>query len=508
MKQQSAYKLLIAFLFAVASVAAQKQTKTYIENYNVNKDAIINLNTSHTDIEFETWNKDQVEIEVVIAIEGASPKDMEKYFKQNELNITGNSRQISITSGAQNSWTTLHAPGGFKSSWDFNEFELPEIEELPEIAELTFMLDSLEFPEIPRINVPEFDFEAFKKEGDAYMKKWQKELDEGFSEKDRKAFKELEKKVESEQHKAEKIRQEMMSARESAYEERRAKLTAARAERLGELEERKELLEERRAEHKERRGALLEALKAKSQHKMHQFTGRRIDTILNDSISFSYFTMPNVYYQSSNAQGSNSKIKVKKYIKIKMPKSVTLKLNVRHGEVKLAENTKNIHGTFAYAGLYGNSIDGAQTQIDASYSPINIQNWNYGKLKVSYSDKVSIHTAKNITLSATSSEVSIGHLLQNIFAENNFGSLAIHEVNKDFSAIDVSVQNGTLRCELPISPFTITVNGENSKLIAPTILHLVKTKNDRRTLSRGYHISKNTAKNLTINAKYSTVVLE
>ncbi|WP_158976004.1 hypothetical protein [Cellulophaga sp. L1A9] len=493
MKQQSAYKLLVVFLFAIASATAQKQTKTYIENYNVNKDAVVNLNTSHTDIEFETWNKDQVEIEVVIAIEGASPKDMEKYFKQNELNITGNSSQISITSGAQNSWSSNHAISGFKSSWDSNEFELPEIGEMPEFEQLTFMLDSLDFPEIPRITVPEFDFEAFKKGGDAYMKKWQKELDAGFSEKDRKAFKELEEKVEEQHQKAEELRHEAMNAKAIAFEQRSTALRAAQEGRKSQLEERRKELSVR--------------LKNNSQERVAHLLSKRIDTMINDSLIMWYNSSPNVYYQSSSAKG-NSKIKVKKYIKIKMPKSVTLKLNVRHGEVKLAENTKNIQGTFAYAGLYANSIDGDQTQINASYSPVTIQNWNYGKLKVSYSDKVSIATAKNLTLNASSSEVSIGHLLQNIFAENNFGSLAIHEVNEDFTAIDVSVQNGTLRCEIPKSPFTITVNGENSKLIAPTALHLVKTKNDKTTLSKGYHISKNTGKTLTIHAKYSEVVLE
>ncbi|MBO0592317.1 hypothetical protein I2486_12990 [Cellulophaga sp. E16_2] len=508
MKQQSVYKLVFIFLCIVTSGNAQKQTKTYLENFNVKENAIININTSHTDIEFETWDKNQIEIEVVIEIEGASNNDMASYFKQNELNIAGNSSQITITSGTQNSWTALHTSGAFKSSWDANEFELPEIGELPEIEHLALMLDSLEFPEIPRINVPEFDLEAFKKDGDVYMKKWQTAFDAGFSEKDRKAFSELEKKVEAEHQKAEKVRLEMMSTREKAYEERRAKLTAARAERFGELEERKEYLEERRAAYKEKRGAMLEELKEKSEYKKQQFAGRRTDTILSDAISFGYYTMPNVYYQSSNAKGINSKIKVKKHIKIKMPKSVTLKMNIRHGEVKLAANTKNIQGTFAYSGLYANSIDGDQTQIDVSYSPVNIQNWNYGKLKVSYSDNVSINTVKNLTLSATSSEVTIAHLLKNIFAKNNFGSLKINEVSKDYSAIDVSVQNGALKCKIPKSPFTITVNEESSKVIAPASLNLVKTKNDKTTLSKGYYLSKNTDKTFAVNAKYSEVVLE
>ena len=38
------------------------QSKTYKETFNINSDAVLDIDTSHADIEFETWSKNQIEI--------------------------------------------------------------------------------------------------------------------------------------------------------------------------------------------------------------------------------------------------------------------------------------------------------------------------------------------------------------------------------------------------------------------------------------------------------------
>ena len=129
-------------------------------------------------------------------------------------------------------------------------------------------------------------------------------------------------------------------------------------------------------------------------------------------------------------------------------------------------------------------------------------------MKVSYADNVKLSQVNHITLSSTSSDVTIDNLLKNIYVENNFGALKIKAINTDFSAIDVSMKNGELICNLPETPFNILVNGENSKLTAPSSLTLTKTKNDNTVLCKGFNVSKSADKSITINSKYSDVVLE
>ena len=498
MKQQLVYKLSIALFFLAISSNAQKQIKTFNENFNVNDNAVLNINTTHTDIEFETWNKNQIAIEVVIEIEGASGKEMEAYFKQNEIKITGNSKQIDITTGVENTWFFKHSTGGFANSWNHEDIVIPDITAIPEMDFLDFVIDSIQMPPVPPMPVPEFDYKAFQKDGDAYLKKWQKQFDENFGE-------DFEEKMEVWQEKAEKASKEQQKLREKSKQlsikERALAYEVAKLDRLEAQNDRRALLQERQKELRER-------LKENAEERQLQFLIRRGDTIRRDSLRSFYSNSPNVYYFNSEHNGKSEKVKVKKHIKIKMPKSATIKMNVRHGEVKLAENTNNMNAKLSYSDLIALTIDGDKTEIDASYSPVNVQNWNYGKLKVNYSDNVDLKQVKTITLSSNSSEVTIEHLLKNIFVENNFGALTINQVSKDFSAIDVTMKNGELQCKLPSTPFAIQVNGENSKFVAPSSLKLNKTKNYNTVLYKGYNQYKNADKSIVIASKYSEVVLE
>ena len=65
-------------------------------------------------------------------------------------------------------------------------------------------------------------------------------------------------------------------------------------------------------------------------------------------------------------------------------------MNVRHGEVKLAENTKNLNATLSHSSLWATTIDGDETNILASYSPVEVKNWNYGQLETKYSKDINL----------------------------------------------------------------------------------------------------------------------
>tara|TARA_R110002050_G_scaffold267266_2_gene408854 strand:- start:1465 stop:2958 length:1494 start_codon:yes stop_codon:yes gene_type:complete len=497
MKQQLMYKFFMLLVFTATFISAQKQTKTFNENFNVGDNAILNINTTHTDIEFETWNKNQVAIEVIIEIEGANSKDMEAYFKQNEVKVSGNSKQIDITTGVENAWLYKHTTGSLTNSWNALDFNFPEITAIPKIEFLDFTIDSIHMPPVPPMPVPEFDYEAFKKDGDAYLKKWQKQFDENFGE-------DFEKKMEAWQAKAEIASKAHEKVREKARE---LSIKESLAYEIAK-NDRRAASEDRQAALIERQQELRERLKHNAEERRGQLFIRRGDSLRRDTIMNFHSTSPNVYYLSADRKGKGDRVKVKKYIKIKMPKSATLKMNVRHGEVKLAENTRNINATLSYSGLLASIIDGDKTIINASYSPVSVQKWNYGKLKVSYSDNVVLNQVNNLTLSSNSSEVTIDNLMKSVFAENNFGALHIKMIANDFSTMNVSMKNGELFCQLPETPFTILINGEDSKLTSPPSLNLSKTKNYNLVMHKGYNMNKTTDKSITITSKYSDVVLE
>src|SRR5690606_5250250 len=102
--------------------------------------------------------------------------------------------------------------------------------------------------------------------------------------------------------------------------------------------------------------------------------------------------------------GDNKTYEVKKRMKIKMPKYLKLNLNVRHGEVKLASNALNIKARLSYSKLMANTIEGGQTDIRASYSPVTVQEWNLGTLKTDFSDRVDLRVVKELDLISNASQ--------------------------------------------------------------------------------------------------------
>ncbi len=473
MKQQLKYKLFLFLIFLGLGLSAQKETKTFVENFNVSDNVVLNINTTHTDIEFETWNKKQVEVTVIIEIEGTQKNEIEAYFNQNKITVKGNSKQVDINTKNENNSVFINSLAIHNNMYALPEFNIPEITALPNMD----FLDSIQMPPVPPVPVPNFDYEAFEKEGDAYMEKWQNEFDKGFD-------KEYMEKVEVWQKKADKqmkIAQIQMMEADEQMEKANLQIIES-YNQFNKIEKENKITEE-------------ELKKLEAHLKLTE-----------DELTKSFNTSrPNVFYLSSSQKGNNNKIRVKKNIKIRLPKSASIQMNVRHGEVKLAENTKNIKAILSYSNLLANTIEGTQTRIEASYSPVNVQNWNYGKLKLDYADDVVLNRVKDIVLYANSSEIRIGQLLNSGSLENSFGSLTINMIDPNFSSLEVDLTNAELQCKIPKTSFTIQVNEVKSEFIKPDYLVLKKNKNKDYL---GHNISDDSGKFINITANYSNVVLE
>jgi hypothetical protein len=481
--------LFNVFLFTMGSIICygQEKSKTYKETFNVGKDAVLNIDTSHADIEFETWDKNQVEITATVELEEATDEEAKSYFEKDAIKIVGNSKEITVSTAGVN----------FGNSFDFRDLdivipdvsfveplfeslripELPELEAVPRVPEV-FVIPEL--PPMPPIPFVQFDYDKYKKDGDKYLKEWKKDFDKNFDKEYKDRFEEWSEEVEQRAEEREREIQERQEERQKLLEERNALRKEARAVR-----------NEARIQRDEARAVRNEA--------RHEARSERSFTITRDSDS-------DTFYFSSD--GENKKYKVKKSIKIKMPKSVKLKMNVRHGEVKLAANTKNINASLSYASLHASTIDGDRTDIRASYSPVVVQKWNLGQLKTDYSDLVNLKEVNELKLNAISSNIVIDHLEGKVFVTNNLGDLNINSISDNFSIIDITVENGEVNCKIPSTPFSVYVNEIASEFKYPKVLAIGSSDHYGAIVHKGYHINNKQGKSIKINSKYSEVVLQ
>ncbi|PKB43934.1 hypothetical protein AX016_2144 [Cellulophaga sp. RHA19] len=456
MRQLVCKSIVAVAILASASIYAQKQTKVFKEVFNVDKNAVLDLDTNNADIEFDTWNKSVIQVEATIEVEGMSADEAEKYFIRNKMDILGNSAKVTVSTGGNNffsktdTFANAHPihfnTSNFPTRFSFN---------MDTISIDTIMVDY----DLKDLKFADFDYEEYEKGGKEYIQKWQKEFQKDMGAK----------------NEAEIQRWVAEVKKKAILTQKQSKLLAAR--------------------HK----VLAEKVKAKVLKAHHKG-----DVIYIDSNEF--YTSPNTFYISKD--GGTKSLKVKKTIKIKMPKSATIKMDVRHGKVKLAENTININANLTYSSLLASTINGDKTYVNASYSPIYVSNWNVGQLKTSYAKDVDLKMVKELTLSSVSSNITIDQLLKSAFVKNDFGNVQINAISSDFKDLDISITNGELEAALPKSSYTIYVKGKSSKIATPTSLSLTKSLNQNIVVHKGYNTSKNTAKSINIDASYSDVVLK
>ncbi len=485
--------MLLGALLIVSIGHGQKQSKTYSELFNVGQETVLDINTNNADIIFETWDKNQIAVEAFIELDGASEEEAKRYFKEGAIEIMGNSQKVSVATASENSWAFGDRAGelaDIQFEHDF-QFDFEPFLAGPMIGMDSHMghMDSLnmgwamlaDMPPMPPMPKQNFDYEAFKKDGDKYMIKWQKQFSKGFD-------KEYEKKMEE--------WGEEMEKRALAMEKKREAMDKVRSERFEKMQEDRALQMEKRESEMEAR---TEAIEKRAEEMARKMEERNVLISREKEGS-----RPNIFYFSTD--GAHKNYKVKKTINIKMPKGLKIRMNVRHGEVKLAEITKNIHATLTYSRLLAATIDGDKTSIVASYSPVTVQRWNYGALQVDYSDQVNLMEVGNLRLAATASDVTIDRILDKVYITNKFGPITINNVASGFTDLDITLQNAELHCKTPATAFTINVNGTASELAYPKSFILVKTKNQNTVVSKGYHLSKNNGKNIVIKSNYSDVV--
>ncbi|MCQ0111322.1 hypothetical protein [Zhouia amylolytica] len=481
---------LAAFTLTAFVTYSQKQAKDFKESFNVNPEVSININTSYTDVEFETWDKNTVEVIGTIEVEGVSKEEANKIFKNWSFEAKGNSSEITISTQP-----AIHFASGnvmvFSDDQEF-EFRIPELPEMPEMPEMpevqAFSFRMPAMPPMPPMPMNmsdlEFDYEAYKKDGDKYLKAWKKEFNKNFDEdfkENLEAWKEDMKRYQEDREKMKVDREKM----QEEIEKHRHEIAKVREEARKEIViRRKEIAKERSEAEKARREAIIE------------WEGTRVRS---NGDANTYFI---------RSKGGNENLKVKKTIKIKMPKGAKLKMNVRHGEVKIADATKNINATLSHTRLHAYQVDGEQTFIKASYSPIVVDHWNYGELNLNYVKNVDLKNVKSVKLSSKSSDVVIGTISKDAIINGSFGDLLIANVNPSFKNLSIILDNSDAIVNLPKTAFDFYCNATDSSIVYPKDMVLDVSNNYNSKMVKGYRAKKNGYKTVNIVATYSDIEVQ
>jgi hypothetical protein len=492
-------KLTLLLLCAMLSVTAQQKLNKLSKTINVTKDVTIDLNTSYVQIEIDTWNKNTVEIEAYIESEKLSKEDLKKALDDWNIKVDGSGNLVTIAStGNRGSWDNYNFDFNFDALKDL-ELQLSEMPAMPELPEMP-ELPQMNFPKMPKMpalpELPEgmkevnFDYEAYKKNGEKYLDKWSADYQskygkdykdkmrvwaQKFGEIDFEAYeKNMEAWGEEFGNKFGKDYEKKMEAWSKKFDEKWGKEYEKKMEAWGEkfgkeMEDKAKAMESRSKE-----------LEKRMEERQERVETRRED--LEKSIE--------------NRTG-----KVKKTIKIKMPKDAKLKMNVRHGELKISSVIKNLKADISHATLVANHIDGSETSINVSYSPVLITTWSLGELKLNFVDKAQIKNVDNIVLKANSSNIGIDNLAGNASINGSFGDLSLNNIAESFKHLKVVLENSDALIHLPKGDYKLQYKGNRSRFSHPK----KKPNENLASFSSG---NVNSSKTIVVDAKFSHVVMQ
>ncbi|HET8886180.1 MAG TPA: hypothetical protein VFM70_07520 [Salinimicrobium sp.] len=452
--------LLVGILCCSLTGFAQNKTQKLKQSIKANDDVSIVVDSRHTNIIFETWNKNEVEIEAFL--ETKKSENQKEVLKNWHVEMDGNRSEIKITStGSMGAPPLPPIPPTPIAMKGLEEIMAPMMENLMGPMMEEFAKNPLPPDFLENIGEMNFDYEAYEKDGEAYMKKWEKKV-EG------KLGADFEKKMEawaeSFEKDAEKWSKQMEADMEVWGEEFGAKMEKD-MEAWG-----------------EKFGKEMEAWG-------EQF-GKQFEAQMNG-----------VNPEISKGDG-------KRTIIIRMPKKSILNLNVRHGEVKLAEVTTNLKATLSHGKLTGENINGEKTSIDVSYAPILVKNWVYGRLNTNYVKNCTIEKVESIKLNSTSSNILIQTLEKTGLLSGTFGNLTIKELEKDFETLNINLENSNLVLNIPEAAFNFSYNGSQSRIEYPQGLKVKPVKNYDNELLTGYYKSNNGDNTISIKAKFSEITVK
>lgn len=551
---------------AISSANAQTKQEKLSERYNVSKGVEIEVDTRYADVIFETWNKDEVSVEAFVEGENAA-----QAAQSWDLQVVGNSGKVRISS-----------KGGYSDAKVYDLNDLSDMNINIDVGEIIGqslsvvepvmnglvgpLLEGLSGTPLPEdfyreMSKAKFDHAAYRREGRAYLERWEKEMDKSFGP-------EFERKMEKWENEVARKSEDWsdrlvqktgiprwpfksggnMTFNSDAYEKDKRGYVAKLNDKYGtdvSVREVDKWLEDVEAwgedfgkqmeDWGENFGKSMEAWGesfgesfgksmeswGESFGKDMEAWGENLGKTMEKWAQENEGKWKEKHSKDSNGNssshysmswGSNSSSKkvnrtVKRIIKIKMPKKAELDLNVRYGKVKMAD-AYNPRAIISHGSLAATTIDGGDTSIDVSYSPVAITNWNAGALKTSHVKECVIEIAKDIAVTSNASNVKINFLNGSGMITGSFGRLSIPKISDDFGSLTIVLENSEIALRLPTAAFNFNYTGDHNNFIIPKQLETKTMTNGATRMVNGFHKNRSTGNVITINAKYSGVALQ
>lgn len=453
---------LLLLLCSTAGILAQgtKLNKTY----NTASNVAVNIDATHTNIVVERWDKNQVQVEAVLNADTKDKANLEELLKSWNLDTKATNSEVSIKSSGGVVWSA--------AEMDLSSLQEP-LSKLPEVIEPVMnhlvapILKSISENPLPpefseNMKDLDFDYEAYQKEGDKYMERYEEKVQKKFGKNFEKSMEEWAANFEKDSAVWKKDFEKSM-------------------EKWG-----------------EDFGASMEEWDENFGKNMEQWAD-------------------NLEKQMEEKYGKDGKdhvivirekeAKAKKTIKLRIPRNARLDLNVRHGEIKLNGETSNLTANLSHGSLTADVIKGEKTNINASYSPVNVKNWQYGVLNASYIEDLNLDRVESIKLTSNSSDVTINEIGKTGILSGNFGKLTIKKLSPDFSNLNITLKNSDLELSLPASAYQFSYNGNQSKIDYPKNLNVKSSKSYDNLMLTGYNGSKGADASISIDASFSELLL-
>jgi hypothetical protein len=395
--------------------------------------------------------------------------------------------------------------------------EMPEMVRMPNLPEMPEMPEFPELPELPKdVNSVRFDYDKYQEEGEKYLTEWSKAYEE-------KGGKELKKRMEEWAKRfADSGFQKKMEKWGEDYGKRFEGKWANDMEEWGEKfgksfgkdmeiwgEEFGEKFGDEWAEKMEvwgdRFGKEMEQ-KAKVMEKRSEIIAKRLEKNA-EHMNQRQEEMEEQRHLMRNKReailvkrlesGRNSQ--VRKVIIIKIPKKAKLKTNIRHGELKLSSVIYNMSGDISHSFLVAEHIDGSDTSINVSYSPVVIDTWSLGTLNLNFVDKSQIKNANNLVLNSKSSNINIENLTDTGIIDGSFGDVTISKLTTSFKTLNLVLENSDAVIKLPKGvDYTVYFKGNRSKF---------NNKTTTQKTIRNYPDEQSSNRTIIVNAKFSNVIM-
>ncbi|WP_372919950.1 hypothetical protein [Salegentibacter sp.] len=455
---------ILAFISAVAFA----QTKTLDKSYKVNSDAEIKINSSHTNIVVDYWDKNEVRVEAILDTEGMDEEARKKLTEDWKPEIKTSAGNLEINSGP--------VVVNWERSMQALEEPLAQLPEMlgPLMENLGPMLESLTNNPLPpefaeSMGSIKFDHEAYRKDGDKYLEKFEKEMEGNFGQDFEKAMEEWAEQFENNPN-MKKFEMDM-----EVWGENFGKDMEAWGEEFGKK---------------------MEAWGENFGQDMEQWAQQ-----FEADMATGNMDPGNIKVLRSKDGGA------KKTLKLNIPRNSNLNLDVRHGDVKLSGTTKNLKADLSHSRFTANTISGKQTEIKVAYTPVKVKTWDYGVLSARYVKDLKIDKARSIKLDSKSSDILFNEIGETGILSGSFGKLKIGKLHPGFKNLDVSLENSDMELSLPDAAYNFTYNGTKSKIKTPSALKLKSSSSYDNESLNGYNKTRDANASVTIKASFSDVLV-